>query len=156
MKRKAYEYLAIGLLAMVIFSGTLSSFSLPPGGDHFEIYLNKKLVFQQLVSHTGGVKSFAIDQQNINDQVDIFYSHCGQPGSKRRIVIQDGKNALKQWRFSDAGSRKFMSVKVREMLSFEANSARRRLNLVYLSDQLPEGRILASVIIGKESDKVMR
>src|SRR3989337_1641585 len=101
--------MAIAFFAITLLSTVLSSFSVAPGGDHFEVYLNKKLVFQQIVSQPGSLRSLSLDQGNMNDNVDVFYSHCGKIGTKRTIAIKDGKNVLKQWRFSDADG-KFMSV----------------------------------------------
>lgn len=145
--------LAVGLLAMAVVSVTLFSFR--PGGDHFEIYLNKKLVFQQYVSQQASLKTLALDESNINEWVEVFYSHCGKIGSKRTITIKDGKNTVKQWRFSDVGSHKFMSIGAKDILAFQNKNADRKLSLYYSSEQLPEGRALASIILNTDNNKAI-
>jgi hypothetical protein len=155
MKQRMQNRLAIGLVALVSLSVTLLSFSLIPGGDHFEVYLNKKLVFQQAVSQTSSLKTLALDERNINDQVDVFYSHCGKIGSKRMIIIKDGKNVVKQWRFAEASGNKFMSIGAKEFLSYQNKNGDRKLNLYYSSHELPQGRLLASIILDTDNNKVM-
>jgi hypothetical protein len=135
---------------MVIVSVALLSFGFRPGGDHFEIYLNKKLVLQQMVSNSSNIKNLVLDQRNANDQVDVFYSHCGKVGTKRAIIIKDGKTVLKEWRFSDIGSKKFMSVGAKDLLVFKDKNDDRKLNLVYSSEEIPEGRLLASIVLDND------
>jgi hypothetical protein len=147
--------MVIALFATALLSVTLFSFSFRPGGDHFEIYLNKKLVFQQIVSQPAGLKSLALDQRNVNDQVDVFYSHCGKIGSKRVITIKDGKNVLKQWHFSDAGENKFMSVGAKDILAFQNKGGDRKLNLYYSSAEIPDGKLLASIILDTDVNKAI-
>ena len=130
-------------LLMLAFCAMLLSFS-TVGGDHFEIYLNKKLVVEQYVSQTSGVKSLVLKKSDANSQLDVYYSHCGKIGNERTIVIKDGqKNVLKKLRFAD-GDDKFMSCKVKDILNVQKNEDT-RLYLYYSSKQLPEGRLLASI-----------
>lgn len=147
--------IALALFAVTLVSVTLFSFSLKPGGDHFEVYLNKKLVFQQVVSQPGSLKSLALDQRNVNDQVDVFYSHCGKIGSKRTITVKDGKEVLKQWRFPDAAGNKFMSVGAKDILAFQTKNTDRKVNLYYSSEELPEGRLLASIVLNTDVNKTL-
>ena len=149
------KWTVIGLMAMTVLSVTLFSFSLFPGGDHFEVYLNKKLVFQQNVSQSSSLKTLALDQRNVNDQVDVYYSHCGTIGSKRVITIKDGKNVVKQWRFAEASGNKFMSIGAKEILAYQNKNADRKLNLYYSSHEIPEGRLLASIILDTDNNKAM-
>jgi hypothetical protein len=142
------------LSAFALLSVTLFSFSLRPGGDHFEVYLNKKLVFTQIVSQPGTLKSLTLDQRNANDQVDVFYSHCGKLGNKRVIAIKDGKNILKQWQFSDATG-KFMSFGAKDILAFQDKTGDRKLNLYYSSSEMPEGRLLASIVLNTDVNKAI-
>src|SRR5215203_2168436 len=110
MQTKIQKPLGITLFALVILAMSWISFVPNPGGDHFEIYLNKKLVLQQYVGQNTSVKSLALDQRNINDQVEVFYSHCGKLGSNRTMTIKEGKTVLKQWRFANGADKKFMGV----------------------------------------------
>jgi len=155
MQKRNQKRLSIVLLAMALCSVTFFSFSVRPGGDHFEVYLNKKLVFQQFVTQTAGVKTFSLDQSHVNDQVDIFYSHCGKIGNKRTIVIKDGKNVLKQWRFADIAGKKYMSVGAKEIIALQIKNGDSKLSLYYSSEQLPEGRLLAAVILNTDDNKAM-
>jgi len=154
MQTRKQQRAVVGLLAATLLSVTFFSFSSRPGGDHFEVYLNKKLVFTQIVNHTGSLKSLVLDQRNANDQVDVFYSHCGKIGSKRTIAIKEGKNVLKQWRFSDATG-KFMSVGANDILGYQNKNGDKKLNLYYSSQEIPEGRLLASIILNTEVDKAI-
>lgn len=134
------------------------SFIPAPGGDHFEVYVNKKLVFQQIVSQPSAIKSVALDQSNISDQVDVFYSHCGKIGTNRSIIIKDGNSVLKQWRFADVANntteKKFMSMNAKDLLAFKAKGSDRKLNLYYSSEEIPNGKLLASIILDTENKKV--
>ena len=135
---------------LVITSMSLVSFR--PGGDHYEVYLNKKLVFQHFVTHAGSLRSMTLNERNMNDQVDVYYSHCGKLGNKRMISIKDGSTLLKQWRFADNNT-KFMSVGAKEMLAFKAKNADRTLKLYYTSEEIPDGKLLASIILDGDVSK---
>lgn len=152
MQTRKQKNMAAGLLAVALCASLLS---FAPGGDHFEVYLNKKLVFQQVVSQPGSVKSLSLDQRNINDQVDVFYSHCGKIGSKRSIAIKDGKTVLKQWRFADAGGNKFMSIGAKELLAFKDKNSDRKINLYYTSEEIPDGKLLASIMLDTDEIKAL-
>lgn len=148
----------LALFTTVLFTMASYSFITAPGGDHFEVYVNKKLVFQQIVSQPSGIKSVELDHSNINDQVDVFYSHCGKIGTKRSIVIKDGNSVLKQWKFADVASntseKKFMSMNARDILAFKSKGSDRKLKLYYSSDEMPDGKLLASIILDTENRKV--
>jgi hypothetical protein len=150
MQTKNQLRLATALFTLGMFTLTLFSSSFRPGADHYEIYLNKKLVLQQYVTQSAAIKSVALDQRNQNDQIDVFYSHCGQLGAKRTITIKDGKAVLKQWSFSDGADNKFMSVGAKDILAFQNKNSDRKLSLYYSSKELPEGRLLASVILNTD------
>jgi len=156
MQSRNYKYRAVSLLGLVVLSVTFLSFLFSPGGDHFEIYLNKKLVLHQFVIQGERIKAITLDHRNLNEQVDILYSHCGKIGSKRTILIKEGKNILKQWRFSDgSGTSKFVTVGAKEILLLQSKNGGRKLNLYYSSEQLPEGRILATIIFNADSKDAM-
>ena len=150
MQSRNQRRMMVAFISMMLLSLTFLSFR--PGGDHYEVYLNKKLVFTQIVSQPGSIKTLALDQRNVNDQVDVYYSHCGKLGTNRTIAIKDGKNVLKQWRFSDAAG-KFMSVGAKEILAFQAKNTDRKLNLYYSSEQMPDGKLLASIVLDTEVNK---
>ena len=129
----------------LVVCASLFSFSSGMGGDSYEIYLNKKLLLQQFVSQSSGVKTLQLNQKDYNGQIDIYYSHCGQTGKARNITIKDGQNqVLKEWHFSD-GDNTAMSCKVKDILNLQEKN--NKLNLFYSSQLLPKGRLLASIVI---------
>ncbi|WP_315820397.1 hypothetical protein [Paraflavitalea speifideaquila] len=136
-------------LALLAVCATLFSFSSYRGGDSFSIFLNDKLVFEQHVAMKGGVKSFELGKANVNDELSIYYSHCGKPGKGRSIAIKDENNrTLKEWQFGDGSSTKSsMRCKVGDILALQKNQ-QGKLQLYYSSKELPEGHILAAIVVG--------
>ncbi len=135
---------------LVAMCATLFSFTVSKGGDSFEIYLNKKLVFQQFVSQMKHVNTLSLQQSNYNDLLTIHYSHCGKTGKNRTIIIKDSKeNVLKQWHFADAGSN--LSFKVNEIFDLQKDEDNHSLNLYYSSRELPDGRLLATIHKGNDN-----
>lgn len=150
MQNRNQRRMVVAFISMMLLSVTFLSFR--PGGDHYEVYLNKKLVFTQVVSQPGTLKSLVLDERNVNDKVEVFYSHCGKLGTKRVITIRDGNNVLKQWRFSNEAG-KFMSVGAKDILAFQNKKNDRKIDLYYSSEQLPDGRLLASIVLDTDANK---
>ena len=113
IKRSSISRLAIMLAGVV-----LVSFISPRGGDHYQVYLNKKLIFQEYVSLSSSVKSFQLERNNYSGEIDVVYSHCGEAGKNRIIKITDTENnLLKQWTFGNGKDHKSaMNFQVKEML----------------------------------------
>jgi hypothetical protein len=143
LQSKRMISLAIGSLVCAV----LFSFSPRLGGDSFSIYLNKKLLFQQYVYNHDGLKTVSLANATEKDVLNVHYSHCGSIGNNRSIAIKDSQNKiLKEWRFPDVakGSEGEMSCQVRDILALQkANKG--RVNLVYASRELPEGKTLATI-----------
>lgn len=117
------------------------------GGDHFEIWLNNKKVLDQAVYKQEGVKTIQIDQLSANDQLKVYYSHCGVTGKSRAISIRDENNKLlKTWNFPDVAGKSFMACPGKEILGLRKTA--KNLLVYYSSKELPEGRLLASMQIG--------
>ena len=152
MQNRNQRRMMVAFISMMLLSVTFLSFR--PGGDHYEVYLNKKLVFTQIVSQPGSLKSLVLDQRNVNDKVDVFYSHCGKLGTRRAIAIKEGKHVLKQWRFSDEAG-KFMSVGAKEILAFQNKNGDRKIDLYYSSEQIPDGKLLASIVLDTDANKAI-
>ena len=134
------------LFMLVITSMVFFSFSSPDGGDSFEIYVNNKLVVQRYLTQAKPTQTLNWNQGNYNDQVDIYYSHCGVSGKNRTIAVKDAQNkTLKSWEFADAasGHNNAMSCKVKDILSAGRNS--NTLYLYYSSRELPNGYLLATI-----------
>jgi hypothetical protein len=153
---------AVKLLAPIGLVVLLSAFSGRMGGDSFTIYLNNRLVLQQYVTREEGTKNLQLDQRDYNDQLIINYNHCGQVGTDRTIVLKDGQNKLlKEWRFADAagtspvGLNAAMTCKVKDIFDLQKANGNDRVNLYYSSKQLPNGRLLASLILPADSKQAL-
>ena len=143
--KKTTKFSGIKLLALLVICAALFSFSSKMGGDHFEIFLNKKLVFREFVHMAKGVKSFELDQSNPEATLDIYYGHCGQTGKSRRIIIKDAQDrVLKQFNFSDATG-KYMSCKVKDLTNLQKKNSSSKFHLYYSSKEIPKGKMLAAI-----------
>ncbi|MFZ6013517.1 MAG: hypothetical protein ACOYXT_24460 [Bacteroidota bacterium] len=139
---------------LVVLCSVMFSFNETPGGDSFTIYLNDKLLIQQYVHADKSVKSFSLAESNATDLLKVNYSHCGRIGTARNIVLKDSQNkSIKQWHFVDAveTAAPTMSLKVKEVLAAQKSSKESKLNLVYASKEMPEGRTLATIIMTSDT-----
>src|SRR5215831_1685092 len=130
-----------------LLCSTIFSFAAKAGGDTYAVYLNNKLIFKQAGLETS-VNNLQLSKANYNDELVIYYSHCGQTGTGRSIVLKDDKNnILKEWKFADAsGSDVSMKIPVKEILELQKKNANASLSLVYFSSKyLPKGRLLTSI-----------
>jgi len=145
MSRINRKQMGIRLLALLGILVAAPAFSGSFGGDSFTIYLNNKLLVQQYVARHEGIKSLSLDQAKPNDQLMIYYSHCGRLGTGRSIVLKDAQNnTVKEWHFVDAeGANNAMTCRVKDILDSGRGNA--TINLYYSSRELPEGRLLASL-----------
>jgi hypothetical protein len=142
----------LSLLGILI---ALFSFSGKKGGDSFEIMLNGKLLLQQFVLQAKAVQNISLSQSNKNDRIDIYYSHCGQTGKSRTIVIKDDKNnLLKEWHYPDAAGKSPMSCTGKDIINLQKNKS--TMNLYYASKELPKGRLLATITMQNEREKNVR
>ncbi len=142
---------SIKMLLMGIVTATLFAFSAHKGGDHYEIYMNKKLILREYVHNSNGVKNFELDSKDYNGQLAIYYSHCGKLGKVRSIAITNAENkVLKQWQFEDAASNVFMICKVKDIMELQKNN--NKLNLYYSSKELPKGKLLASITLRNDNN----
>jgi len=125
----------------------LQAFTAKAGGESFEIYLNNKLILRQAVTQSLTLQSLQLDKANKDDELVIYYNHCGTTGKNRTIAIKDDKgNTIKEWKFADAtGSNKGMTILVKELLQLEKNYSHAGLNIVYSSQELPKGRALSAL-----------
>jgi hypothetical protein len=149
------NFIAINALLLVVLATMNYSFTTVPGGDSFEVYLNNKLLFQQYVAKKEGVKSIQLDKSNYNDEINVYYHHCGQTGTGRIISLRDAQNKeLKVWHFSDANTA--MSCKVKEIMSLQKLNTNNQINLYYSSKELPQGRLLATVAIASDKKETVK
>lgn len=149
MKLISKKSMALTLLTTVAVF--MMSFIPAPGGDKFEIYLNKKLVVEQYVSQSSMTPKYInLTSANYNQSIDVYYYHCGKTGTSRSILLKDMKGKiLKKIDFTDANS-KTMSWKVKDIMDL-LKGDRHSLKLYYTSRELPSGRQLATVTNGGNS-----
>jgi hypothetical protein len=136
MKQKTYEAIKSLLLmsAIIIFFG----FAHRPGGDHYKILLNNKLVAEQFLTMPVELKTMDLGAANGKDLLTIYYSHCGTAGKSRTIWLrnEEGK-ILKEWKFPDSKEMN-MTVPVKEILQLKAGT----VSLYYTSSEIPSGKQL--------------
>ncbi len=130
---------------------SLFTFNAKAGGDTYEIYLNNKLLLKQYLTQPLNISSLQLDKENSDDRLVIFYSHCGQTGKGRSVVIKDEKGEIiKEWTFANStGSNKSMIIPVRELLQLAKNNSSSRLHLYYAAKELPKGLMLTSLHLEK-------
>jgi hypothetical protein len=138
----------LSLLALVAFSATLFSFSPYPGGEHFEVYLNNKLLIQHIVGRQTAIQNLALSPTDPG-KLSIKYDHCGTIGKSRSLSIKDASDkTLRTWKFPDTSenSNGRMTLEVEEIVKLIKGVAS-PLQLTYTSHELPKGRVLVSVTL---------
>lgn len=143
---------AAKVLALAGLFAVLSSFSGNWGGDSYRVFVNNKLVLEQYVLVSKGVKNIQLNQLAPTDEIAVYYSHCGVSGKARNISIRDEKNkVLKEWKFADSPDRTNtpMTCKAKDILPLQKEAD--RLNLYYSSKEIPGGKMLAGISIGREN-----
>lgn len=147
------KYFLLRLLQPIVSITLLSalfSYSSFAGGDHYEIYLNKKLVSKQLVTQNIAALTMQLDKSNYNDEITIYYSHCGVTGKERSIVLKD-KNGkvLKEWKFNDGKNIVAMTIPAKDIIDLKTKG--RDLMLFYAAKELPKGRMLTSLNLSNKN-----
>lgn len=142
----------LGLFSLLAIT-SLTTLAAPiRGGESFSIYLNDKLLLTQHVSQSLSVKSLGLDQAKPNDQLVVYYNHCGKIGKGRSIVIRDEEGrTVKEWKFANSSDTKGgMTIAVKELLQLQKKGG--NLNLYYASDEMPKGRMLVAFDFAKKSN----
>ena len=136
-------------VSLVAITAALFSFTTKPGGEGFEISLNNKVVIQRFGSNINAVNSLPLNQAVSGYQLTVKYHHCGKVGKHRIISIRDGQNnVLKEFRYADAAKPVApMDIPVKDILGLKKGNAG-SLKLYYTSSELPNGRMLATIVIG--------
>src|SRR5258705_771514 len=135
-------------MSLVAITAAIVSFSPKPGGEGFEISLNNKVLIQRFGSDINAVNSLQLNPAASNDQLIIKYHHCGRVGKNRVITIRDGQNNLmKEFRYADVSTPVgAMSLPVKDILNLKKGNAN-TLKLYYSSTELPNGRLLTSIVL---------
>jgi hypothetical protein len=133
-------------LALITACTFLFSFTLNPGGEGFEIYLNNKVMIQKFGTEINTVQSLSLNNSSPGDKLTIKYHHCGRVGKNRIITIKDAQNkSLKEFHYADATSpASSMLVNVKEIISLKKGN-NNTLKLLYSSTEIPAGRVLATM-----------
>jgi hypothetical protein len=123
------------------------------GTDSYRIYLNGKMLLQQYVGQPLKLGSLALGPANSNDNLVVYYNHCGATGRSRSITVKDENgNVLKEWKFRDAAVKNEMNIPaeddgmtipVKDILELQAKHSGMTLN--YSARQLPAGRMLTKI-----------
>lgn len=135
------------ILLMMAF--TLFSFSTLPGGEGFEVYLNNKIIMQRFGNQLNSPQTIQLSDASANDEITIKYHHCGRVGKNRVLTVKDSHDkVLKEIRFADVNVPvSGMSCKVKDIISLKKGN-NNILKLYYSSTELPNGRLLASIVTG--------
>ncbi len=135
------QLIPVKQLTLTVVALTFMCLSAVAGGEHYTIYLNKKLVLVKHISEPLSVMSL-LDKTGSNDEIVIHYSHCGKQGNNRRVALTNEKGAVvKEWTFTDA--KEGMSIPAKEIAALQQKHG--QLTLSYSSRELPAGRALASL-----------
>ncbi|MCG2616901.1 hypothetical protein LZZ85_21570 [Terrimonas sp. NA20] len=134
--------LVISVAAISIMS---YSFTPAPGGEGFEVYKNNKLVLQQFGSDMKNVKTLQLDDIRSTDMLTIKYSHCGQVGKNRHIIIRStGNTELKNWQFANISTGdKGMTFPPAEII--KNGTKDHKVNVFYTSTEIPKERLLITL-----------
>lgn len=154
MKTLNVKALAIRSLMLMFLSTALFSFSTHPGGDSYTIYLNDKLLIQHYVHGGSSMKPLTLTNAQAGDVLKVHYSHCGKMGISRALTIKDNsEKSLKSWKYADSpdGSASPMTCKVGDLVALQKSNPSRKMNLYYVSEQLPDGKMLAPIQLSDDT-----
>ena len=132
----------------------LFSFALLPGGDHYEVYLDDRQMINEYVHAQKAVPSLNLDAR-MGQRISINYSHCGVVGTARHISIKDNQNnVLKEWHYTDAaGPKSPMICLVKDIVALRKDKA--PLNLYYSSKEIPNGKLLATLVLAPNQNTAL-
>jgi hypothetical protein len=118
------------------FATTLSAFSGSFGADSFKVFMNDKLLFEKYVTSDHAAKSISLGESSANDQIVVYYDHCGQIGTGRSLTLLNGNEVLKKWDYTDTQSvdASGMACKVADIKAFRKGG--KTMELAYSSREL--------------------
>lgn len=135
-------HLASKILCVLLLSFFFQSFSGPNGGDYYKVLLNKKLLIEQYLTQPVSMKTISLTASNKDDQLTVYYSHCGTAGKTRTVSVRnESGTVLKEWKFADSKTLE-LQLPVKDIL----NAAKKgNLFLYYASKEIPSGKQLLIV-----------
>lgn len=151
MKTINYRLIS-GLMALLLTSAVLMSYTPSPGGEGFEVFLNNKLVVQLFGKNMNGASTLYLEP-GVDNEISIRYHHCGQTGKSRRVDVKNEKGEIvKTWRFADNKTPgNAMKFKISEAPGLKLLAGQVRWSIYYTSSELPAGRQLALLAGGSTS-----
>jgi len=150
MKQIIRKLQTSNVIALVVFSAILFSFTPEPGGDSFKIYVNDKLVIQERIAKQTAAL-LPLEADGVNDQVKVYFSHCGKVGSDRSLSVRNANNkVLKEWHYPnvDDYAQGAMTCSARDIVAL-AGKNKNDATLYYSSSEIPGGIALASIQVTK-------
>lgn len=128
----------------------VQSFSNRAGGDYYKVLLNNKLLTEQFLYKPIALKTVSLAPSNNNDQITIYYTHCGVAGSGRTISLKSPSGKLLgKWDFADT-KQIALQLPVKDL--FKVSTKNSSGCLYYASKEIPGGKPL---IIMEFSNKVV-
>jgi hypothetical protein len=119
-----------------------------PGGENYKISVNGKAVVEQFVTQKSALPTFQLTNYKAEDEISVYYNHCGKIGTSRSLSLLDDDRVIKFWKFDDS-SGDHMKLKISDIAAF--SNSKSTLKLSYKSNELTEGRALASVTFAASS-----
>lgn len=150
MKEFISKLSGVKLFTCVALSAFLFSFY-GIGGEAYTIHMGDRLLIEKHVTLKSAVPNFSLYQGDADEELFIYYSHCGQIGTSRSIAIKDNQNSLlKEWRYADAVSGNApMVCKVKDIFDLQREAAG-SVQLVYSSKEIPSGKVLANITLSMD------
>ena len=124
------------------------------GKDRYKVYLNNKLLVTvtDVEKLSTSLNKVALSKSNYNDELVIYYWHCGLPEKQQQIALKDEDGKIyHQWKFAQTSSGVGMKIAVKEIVDKLYKSKNKELSLhYYSSEQPPKGRMLAPLVLAEE------
>jgi hypothetical protein len=132
---------------LLLASAAFLSFGPHPGGEGFEVYVNGKLMVQRFGQEMNKPHTIRFETGTGNEMISIRYYHCGKTGKNRALTVKDSQeNIVKTIRFADENNTAAeMTCRVSDLIHFP-QSASGALRLYYSSSEIPDGRLLLSMV----------
>lgn len=135
---------SLSALLPIMIVVILSSFLTRPGGDHFQVYLNNKLVIEEHIY--GRTKNVPLKLTESTGELKVDYSHCGVTGTARTLRLKDENNkVLREWKFDDVNPemKDPMTVSITQLNEFRSTSG---ATLLYSARELNTEVVIAPVV----------
>ena len=128
----------IGKLTVAVAAVLCASFTIRPGGEGFEVYLNNKLVTEQYGSNINVVKSLDLSSYSSSDKLTVKYYHCGRIGKNRVVTLKTKSDqVIRTFHYPDTKNLTAMEVPLKDV--------HQTAKLVYSSSELPSGRAIIMI-----------